>query len=309
MISEYDRTASALDAMPSDDRDEWVRCAMAVKHMHGDDGYELWDRWSRRSEKYQERVARSTWRSVKADGGITGGYLYWLASSYGWAPTDEQRALPPPKRYGPRKPDPDGRRERERAAERAKDLIYRSVRMKDHPYMLRKGFRGVESLVLGGREDAPIVVPVQRVERGILQSTSVQLIAPDGAKRFLRGSSVLRGRYKMLGSERGRAETLYVEGYATGLSVRAACREAHWHPTIAICFSAANLVAVARDDGRRRAAVVADRDDSEVGEQAALKTGLPYWLPPEGDANDYHQRAGLDALVSEMRTLRRRMRR
>jgi putative DNA primase/helicase len=35
--------------------------------------------------------------------------------------------------------------------------------------------------------------------------------------------------------------------------------------------------------------VVADNDASETGEKSALATGLPYFLPPAGDFNDYHR--------------------
>ena len=38
--------------------------------------------------------------------------------------------------------------------------------------------------------------------------------------------------------------------------------------------------------------VVADRDDSLTGEKAALATGLPYFLPAEGDFNDMHRSMG-----------------
>ena len=38
--------------------------------------------------------------------------------------------------------------------------------------------------------------------------------------------------------------------------------------------------------------MIADKDDSGTGERAAMKTGLPYYLPDAGDFNDLHKREG-----------------
>jgi putative DNA primase/helicase len=41
----------ALGFIPSDDRDIWIRCGMAIKAELGEAGYELWDQWSSTSDK------------------------------------------------------------------------------------------------------------------------------------------------------------------------------------------------------------------------------------------------------------------
>ena len=96
----------------------------------------------------------------------------------------------------------------------------------------------------------------------------------------------------------------YVEGYATGLSVQAALRRMYRDDQVVVCFSAGNLgnVANPRGDSPRSRYVIADNDESGTGQRYAEKTGLPYWMPPEsGDANDWHQKHGIEALADALR--------
>ena len=90
-----------------------------------------------------------------------------------------------------------------------------------------------------------------------------------------------------------------VEGFATGLSVRAALRSMYLDDAVIVCFSAGNLAKISGTY------VVADNDSSGTGQNAAQKTGLPWWMPPStGDANDFHQERGLAALSQILRVLR-----
>ena len=49
------RIREALDRINADERDVWLQIGMALKDEYGDSGRGLWDDWSRRSEKYNER--------------------------------------------------------------------------------------------------------------------------------------------------------------------------------------------------------------------------------------------------------------
>ena len=95
--------------------------------------------------------------------------------------------------------------------------------------------------------------------------------------------------------------TWYCEGYATGLSIQAALKHLYRDDRVVVCFSAANIAAVAGREGL----VVADHDANGVGERYALKTGLRYWMPPDvgTDANDYHLAHGVKALAGELRRM------
>jgi putative DNA primase/helicase len=80
-----ERIASALSAIPADDRDIWFTVGAILKDQPG--GRDLWDRWSQSSPKYdaddQERVWRSIGTSTRR---ATIATLFHLAQQHGWRP-------------------------------------------------------------------------------------------------------------------------------------------------------------------------------------------------------------------------------
>ena len=60
---DYELARNALTCIPTDDRGLWVRVGMALKYRFGDEGFDLWDAWSRKSDRYDERAARDSWKS------------------------------------------------------------------------------------------------------------------------------------------------------------------------------------------------------------------------------------------------------
>jgi putative DNA primase/helicase len=164
------------------------------------------------------------------------------------------------------------------------------AKMGRHAYLATKGFPGSQGLVFNGM----LLVPM-RDPRGNLHS--IQTIAADGEKKFLAGGKA-KGCVFVIGTG---TETYYCEGYATGLSVRAALSSLYRQARVVVCFSAANLAHVAD-----RGFVIADNDESGTGQRYAEKTGLPSWMPPSaGDANDYHLSQGVRALALAINNLRR----
>ncbi len=74
---------SALAAMPSDDRREWVAVGECLVEL-GDTGWELWNEWSAKSEKYNEGDAAYRWSGFSGDrAGYAG--VFRKAERYGWA--------------------------------------------------------------------------------------------------------------------------------------------------------------------------------------------------------------------------------
>ena len=332
---------AALYSIPADDRDTWVQMGMAIKSELGDAGFALWDAWSQRSKRYKAADARAVWRSVKPTGGITIATLYHLAKEYGWAgeapvktaPSDEEkRQRAEAKR---REAEERNRREAEAAAKAERMLMqadYVDPRARNgrhshevpsaHPYLVEKGFPEQGGLVLDGN----LLVPMRHY-RDYHRLQSVQMIGPDGSKKFLPGGKASEAVYKI---GKG-AERYYCEGYATALSVRAALRHLSLdrHSEVWVCFSAGNIPKVA--ESRRRSMVIADHDwwrcpkkecrakwDYEskrcpscgssgvtepAGEKHAKQTGLPYWMPdePGTDANDYMLSHGVEALADVIR--------
>ena len=342
-----DTLRAALYSIPADDRDTWVQMGMAIKSELGDAGFALWDAWSQQSERYKPADARAVWRSVKHNGGITVASLYYLAKDYGWlgeAPARHQPSAEERRLWAEaKKCEAEERKRREAAAAaRAETMLmqadYVDPRARNgrhshevpsaHPYLVAKGFPEQGGLV----HDGDLIIPM-RLYRDYHRLQSVEMIGPDGSKKYLPGGKASEAVYKI---GKG-AERYYCEGYATALSVRAALKRLYrdQHSEAWVCFSAGNTPNVAKS--RRRSMVIADHDwwrcpkkecrakwDYEskrcpscgssgvtepAGEKHAKHTGLPYWMPPDvgTDANDFHQAHGVEALAKELRRMQSTM--
>jgi hypothetical protein len=80
---EYERAKSALKAIPSDDRDVWLKIGMALNAAFGELGYGLWLDWAQTCPKYDNEDSRRVWDSLKRSG-ITVATLFKLARDHGW---------------------------------------------------------------------------------------------------------------------------------------------------------------------------------------------------------------------------------
>ena len=292
-----DTLHAALYSILADDRETWVTMAMAIKADRGEAGFTMWDTWSRQSDRYKAADARAVWRSVKPTGGITIATLYHMAKENGWAGQAPVMPRPTPEEIYRRQEQ--ARREeeeaRDRAAKRAVDVaskMLQEAELAPHDYLASKGFPDTQCLVLDGK----LLVPMRSVASGELQS--IQTIAGDGSKKFLPGGKAKGAVYRL-----GRGfSRWYCEGYTTGLSIQAALQCLYRRDEVVVCFSAGNLPVAASYDWWPAGYVIADHDASGTGEKYARQTGLPYWMPPEiGDANDFHQARGLDALADALR--------
>ena len=328
-----DTLHAALYSIPADDRDTWLMVRLVLKSAYGDAGFDMWDGWSRQSDRYNVADVRAAWKSCKPLGRLTIATLYHMAKENGWAGQAPVMPRPTPEEIYRRQEQAHREEEaRERAAKRAVDVaskMLQEAELGPHDYLVAKGFPDAQGLVRDGK----LLVPMRSVESGALQS--IQTIAEDGSKKFLPGSKA-KGAVHNLGRSCTR---WYVEGYATGLSVQAALRRLSREDQVVVCFSAANLAHIAPPAGSTSRAhyVIADHDwwrcpkkecrakwDYEskrcpscgssrvtepAGEKYAKQTGLPYWMPPEPgtDANDYHQAHGVEALAKELRRMQSTM--
>lgn len=167
-----------------------------------------------------------------------------------------------------------------------------------HPYLAAKGFPRERGLVLDGE----LLIPMRDFSL-YKQLNSVQRIAADGSKLFLPGGKA-KGSVFLIGPYRAR-ESWLCEGYATGLSLRAALDSLFRDAVVVVCFSAGNLVHVGQlaKDLRGKCYVAADNDKSGAGEEAAMATRLPYWMSPvQGeDFNDFWVRVGTRAAAQSLR--------
>lgn len=197
----------------------------------------------------------------------------------------------------------DAQQERyERAAQRAEEDI-RGARLKHHPYLAAKGFPNEKGLVLDGALLVPMRNPFSDKLQGY-QSITWDEATQKSEKKMLTGMRA-KGAVLLLG-DRKEPEKWLVEGFVTGLSVRDALRSCGLSASVVVCFSAGNLVNIARTLGGTRL-VFADNDASGTGQKAAEETGLPWTMCPIVglDANDSHLRNGLISVVRRIVECRR----
>ena len=95
-----------------------------------------------------------------------------------------------------------------------------------------------------------------------------------------------------------KGRNILCEGFATGMSVRRAMKHLRERYTIHVCFSAGNMLEVAK--GLRDPLVIADNDP--MGVSTAKKIASRYWLGEAGeDFNDTEQRIGTQLAAESLR--------
>lgn len=176
----------------------------------------------------------------------------------------------------------------------------RAASLQKHSYLERKGFKDELGLVL--KDD--LLVPMRDFRTQAI--TSLQRISKGGDKKFMTGGRTKGAVFVIGRNSRSRGKIL-CEGYATGLSIRAALEYMRQPYEVWVCFSASNIIYVADKIGGARF-VVADNDPSGTGRKAAEATGLPWTMPTltGHDFNDLHQSEGLGACVKLLRVLLQR---
>ncbi|RUW72017.1 hypothetical protein EN858_17595 [Mesorhizobium sp. M4B.F.Ca.ET.215.01.1.1] len=180
-----------------------------------------------------------------------------------------------------------------------------------HPYLSSKGFPHERALVIAadavkaiGGEYSSYLLPDNGGERAILiparigsNVSSLQLIWEDGTKKFLAGGEMERACHRVSAG----SFTWFCEGYATALSLRAVVKALHRNDCILCCFSAYNVLAVARSTKGRRA-ILTDNDKPltqygglGTGEYFSRQANIPFLMPPQlgDDLNDVHLREGI----------------
>ena len=90
----FERARDALQAIPADDRNVYLRIGMALKSEFGDAGFSLHRDWAMRSIKFDDTEHRRTWASISPEGDVTIGTLFGLARYHGWRDERRSRAEP-----------------------------------------------------------------------------------------------------------------------------------------------------------------------------------------------------------------------
>jgi putative DNA primase/helicase len=178
------------------------------------------------------------------------------------------------------------------ASEKAQTLLSECV-IDSHRYLKAKNLPDVVGMVAS---DGALLIPMRDCETN--QLLGVQSIRFDGdffQKKFLSGMRA-KGAVFRIGTG---TETILCEGYATGLSIHAAVKRLRLNASVMCCFSASNIVAVAKTKGHF---VMADNDASKTGELAAIASGLP-WLMPDTVGEDWNDVCSSEGLMAVCRAV------
>lgn len=335
---------AALAHIPANlQRDEWARVGMAIKSEYPDGtGFNLFDQWSASDpDRYNAQEVKSTWRSIKAGGGVTIATLLHLAKQYGFTLPKTGQATTPPS------PEELARRERERTERQQAEKAHRQQEQEgaaaeaqnlwdgtgqdvtdpsQAPYLVRKGVgaHGVRFMPPG-----TLLVPLRDADGKLwnLQRIHPQRRTDGGTDKLFLPGSRKTGLWHLVGTVASDTATtdappvlLVAEGYATGASLY----EATGHP-VAVAFDAGNLKPVALalrtlypaallvlcgDDDRDTEAATGTNPGRVKATAAARAVGglavFPAGLPDGGsDFNDLHQHhggaAGLEAVGAIVR--------
>lgn len=198
------------------------------------------------------------------------------------------------------------RQGQEYAAKRAAWILHQ-CKVETHPYLESKGFAEECGNVWLDEKagDRKLVIPMRSDGRIV----GAQTISDKAGfeKRFLFGQKTSEAVYVI----DNKGPNWFCEGYATGLSVRAALQALKVRYTLIVCFSASNLLKVAKNHGR--GFVVADHDipsqlaplEGGMGVKVANATGLPFWSAGKAgvDFNDYSRESGLFRASQELKAL------
>ena len=312
-------------------RDEWARVGMAIKSEFDDDtGRDLFEAWSATADGHDAASTRSTWRSIKAGGGVAIGTLLHLAKQSGFAlpKSDQAPVAPSPAMLAQRDSERQERQQAEQArqdathahaATTATALWAGASEAGESAYLTRKG---VQPHGVRFTPDGLVLVPLCDAA-GILWN--VQSIAPERPaagtdKLFLKGgrkSGLWHWCGDPAGAGAGAGVLLIAEGYATAASLHQATglpaavafdagNLAHVAKALRQQFPAALLVVCGDDDratdaktgnnpGRTKATAAA----RAVRGLAVFPDGVPEGAAPcNFDFNDQHQAHGIDAVYS-----------
>ena len=328
-MSDYDNIQNALNHIDPQDRETWFRMGAAIKDELGENGFEMWDNWSRQADNYKQTDAQSVWKSIKT-GHIHIATLFKVARENGYRP-EHPYTPPSPETLAQRAQiaQEKQRAEAERIAqahakaEKTAYGIWQNASPADpkHAYAQNKGLELSEAAMNVIRQNEyngkkQLIIPLYSDKKLV----NVQTIDEDGNKKFLNGGQK-QGAYTIIGDfKQNQKGIILAEGFATAASVH----EATGKPVV-VAFDAGNLKAVSEKllnvlPENVPVYFAADQDPSQTGlhkAQAAAEVWgeraqilLPEFSPAQiqqyqqekgadkvpTDFNDLHKLAGIDAV-------------
>ena len=257
-----DTIANALSYVSADcDRETWWKMAAAIKSELGQDGFSIWDDWSKTGASYNARDAKDTWKSSHGTGGVGIGSLIYEAQRNGFKfdskpkeiTAEEREARKAKRAADAAKELADMQRKQKLAAQIAKQIWDKAepVTYNFHPYHNRKGIMFGGDVRIGEypRWTPDGIITIQNallipIRNKLGELTSLQAIFPDavpelGRDRDYLPNGVKQGSFFTLGEP---SDVLYIcEGYATGCTIH----EAMDAMTV-VAFDRSNLIEVGK---------------------------------------------------------------
>jgi len=172
----------------------------------------------------------------------------------------------------------------QRQASQKSAWILNQSQVARHPYLEKKGFNEEEGNVWFKDGKKILVIPM-RIDGALV---GCQLIDEEGTKKFLFGQRTSGATFIF----DNKGQNILCEGYATALSLREVLKSFKYRYKIYVCFSASNMLKVARQ--LKSGFTIADNDVSQTGEKIAKEIGFPYWISDVlgYDFNDHHKANG-----------------
>lgn len=317
-MSDYDNIQNALNHIDPRDRETWFRMGAAIKDELGENGFEMWDNWSRQADNYKQTDAQSVWKSIKT-GHIHIATLFKVARENGYRP---ERPYTPPSpetlAQRTREVQEKQRAEVERIAQahaKAEKTAYgiwqnASPADPNHAYAQSKGLdtdtlKGIRQNEYNGKKQ--LIIPLYAEKKLV----NVQTIDEDGNKKFLNGGQK-QGAYTIIGHfKQNQQGIILAEGFATAASVHQATGK-----PVVVAFDAGNLKAVSEKllnvlPENVSVYFAADNDPSQTGlhkAQAAAEVWseraqilLPEFSPSQ--IQQYQQEKGADKVPTDFNDL------
>jgi putative DNA primase/helicase len=310
--ADVDRIESALSCLAPDcPRERWVQIGQAIHAALGDDGFDLWDQWSKGGSTYEPNSARDAWKSFKKDGGIGPGTLFFLAKEAGWMDdAPGTRIMPTAKEAKTTKDKAAGAQQKD--TKRAREWYQKASRnVSNHPYLLRKGLKQTSLLRRWMYLNHDCLMVPMFDQAG--QVTGLQFIAGDrvfGKPGSLRDKTLLKdcaaGLFPLGPTFRDASQVVICEGLAagdaitqaTGLPVVVACgkgnlkRIALWVRDLAA--PGADIIIAADDDQPNPDAINKANDAAKA---CAGRVALPT-MGKKADFWDLFQEKGPEAVLA-----------
>jgi putative DNA primase/helicase len=328
-MADYNEIERALSYVSNnDDRETWVRMGAGIKSELGEDGFDIWDRWSSTADNYSHKAAKAVWKSLRP-GRVNIGSVFYEAKQGGYTPEKteaktytkaELAARAKARQEREAKAIADRLADADMAKDKAQELFNNAGPVNpNHPYLLKKGINDPALLANLRQQDNNLLIPAR--QNG--EIVAVQKINHDGGKYFGKNEMLTGSAFFMGDKSKTKDGLILTEGLATGASLHAATNK-----PVLVVFAAHNLVNVAESLKNTDFPIILAADNDSHTKNAGLKfaekaaqvlgeratINMPIFTEQDNalfqdrhgadkypsDFNDLHEIRGLDAVKQAM---------